>query len=118
MLGKPSDLDLKHSPSSFGSRNVTIRRKEGAKSLSGSRGAAPSTQKSVLDVLNAARELVESEIKFTEARRDLVQASYASMGWLKAVALKAAATRLTGSCKPRSKRTILKKEPSAPDVFR
>jgi Outer membrane efflux protein len=56
-------------------------------------------QKSLLDVLNAKRELVEAEVKLIEARRDLVQASYAtlaSMGRLKTVALKAAATRLTG----------------------
>ena len=46
-------------------------------------------QKSVLDVLNAARELVASEIERTEVRRDLV---LPSMGRLKAVALKAAAT--------------------------
>jgi len=29
MLSKPSILDLNHPPSSFGSRNVTTRRKEG-----------------------------------------------------------------------------------------
>lgn len=67
MLGKPSDLDLKHPPSSFGSRNATIRRKEGAKSLAGVREEQQRLgQESLLDVLNAEREPVEIELN--EAR--------------------------------------------------
>jgi hypothetical protein len=140
MLSKPSVLDLNHPPSSFGSRNVTTRRKEGdnlareclqrlailaeAMQAPGSqfskyqqlkaRGDSASAnrtalagvreeqylgRKSLLDVLIAERELVEAGVKLIEARRDLVQASYAtlaSMGRLKTVTLKAVTTRLTG----------------------
>ena len=93
MLSKPSVLDLNHPPSSFRSRNVTIRREEGD---------------------NLARECFQCLLG---ALRDLVQASCATLapvGRLKTVALKAAATRLTGGwqTKVEAHNTAKRTEPS------
>jgi outer membrane protein len=54
-------------------------------------------QKSLLDVLDGERELVEAQIKLVEAKRDLVQSGYealASTGKLTVLALEQAASQL------------------------
>lgn len=95
---------------------VEPRRGESANrtALAGVRESSASARRACWSLYNAERELVEAEVKLIEARRDLVQASYAtlaSMGRLKTVALKAAATRLTGGWRT-------KVEASHPGAFR